>query len=107
MKYDEMIEKALNGKSVNAMSKAWGIPQVTLNRYVRGERLPDYDTALKMAKAAGLEPGIAFEVLAEEERRKKARQFRLQSGFVQTDLLLIVATLGLAAVLFILCQTTT
>ena len=104
MNYDEMVEKALNGQSVNAMSKTWGVPQVTLNRYVRGERLPDYDTALKMAKAAGVEPGIAFEVLAEEERQKKARQFRLQKGFVQTDLLLIVATCGLAAVFFILCQ---
>ena len=97
MNYDEMIEKALDGKSVNAMSKAWGVPQVTLNRYVRGERLPDYDTALKIAKAAGLEPGLAFEVLAEEERQKKARQFRLQRGFVQTDLLLLLATCGLSA----------
>lgn len=104
MNYSELIAKALKGRSTYAMSKQWGIGQMTLSRYVKGERLPDYDTALKIAKEAGIPPGDAFETLAEEERIRKARQLRLQSGFVQTDLLLIVATCGLAAVFFILCQ---
>ena len=104
MNYQELIEKALKGRSTYAMSKHWGIGQMTLSRYIKGERLPDYDTALKIAKEAGIEPGDAFETLAAEERMRKARQLSAQSGFVQTDLLLIVATCGLAALYFILCQ---
>ena len=77
------------------MSKIWGVPQKTLDRYVKGERMPDYDTALKMAKEAGVAPEEAFETLAAEERIHKSKQFKLQSGFVQTDLLLFLATAGI------------
>lgn len=88
MKYSELIEKALKGRSVNSMARTWGVPQPTLAKYMQGDRLPDYDLALKIALEAGVEPGDAFLTLAQEQRNLKAKNFKLQRGFVQTPLLL-------------------
>jgi predicted transcriptional regulator len=71
MNYAEMIAKAFTNRSVNAMAKMWGIPQKTLDRYCKGETLPDYDTAEKIADQAGIERGVAFAILAEETRLRK------------------------------------
>ena len=95
MNYSELIARALNGRSTYAVAKLLGINQVTLSRYIKGERLPDFDTALKLANEAGVAPGEAFETLAAEQRMHKSKQFKLQSGFVQTDLLLFLATAGI------------
>ncbi|MGZ8292653.1 MAG: helix-turn-helix domain-containing protein, partial [Telluria sp.] len=84
--------------------KQWGIPHGTLSRYVSGERMPDFDTALKLTQEAGVDPAVAFETFARTEQLHKSKQFKLQSGFVQTDLLLILGTGGIAIVFFILCQ---
>lgn len=91
MNYSELIAKAIKGRKIAAVAKEWGVNQMTLGRYVSGERLPDFDTALKIANEAGVAPGDAFETLAAEQRMHKSRQFRLQSGFVQTTYPLIVA----------------
>lgn len=98
MKYAELIEKALRGRSVNSMARTWGVPQPTLAKYMHGERLPDYDLALKIAVEAGVSPGDAFEALAEEQRNLKARNFKLQRGFVQITTLLSMA-IGSATIL--------
>lgn len=97
MNYNELIAKALKGRSVNSMAKTWGLQQKTLDRYVKGESMPDLDTVLKIVKEAGVAADDALETLAAEQRAHKSRQFRLQRGFVQTDLLLIVGTAGIAA----------
>lgn len=102
MNYQELIAKALKGRPVMTMAKAWGVNNVTLTRYVKGERLPDFDTALKMAKEAGVDPGEAFETLATAERMHKAKQFKLQSGFVQIQHIALLAGTSLVA-LSILC----
>ena len=73
MSYKEMIVKALKGKSVNATAKIWGMPQSTLDRFARGESLPDYRTALMIAKEAGISAEEAFIALAEEEEKKKGK----------------------------------
>lgn len=99
MNYNELIAKALKGRSVNSMAKTWGLQQKTLDRYVKGESMPDLDTVLKIVKEAGVAADEALETLAAEHRAHKSRQFKLQRGFVQTDLLLIVGTGGLAALL--------
>jgi len=104
MKYSELIELALKGRSVNSMARTWGVPQPTLAKYMQGNRLPDYDLALKIAIEAGVEPGEAFVTLAEEQRNLKSKNFKLQRGFVQTDLLLAMATGGISVLVFILCQ---
>ena len=78
MNYSELIENAMKGRPTLAMSKLWGLPNSTLVKYVKGERMPDFDTALKIAREAGVDPAIAFETLAEEERTRKLKQFKLQ-----------------------------
>ena len=98
MKYSDLIEMALKGRSVNSMARTWGVPQPTLARYMQGNRLPDYDLALKIAIEAGVEPGEAFVALAEEQRNLKSKNFKLQRGFVQTTPLLSMA-IGSATIL--------
>jgi transcriptional regulator with XRE-family HTH domain len=102
MNYSEMIARALNGRSVNSMAKTWGLQQRTLDRYVKGESLPDYDTAMKIAVEAGVPPGEAFETLAAEARNHKAKNFKLQMGFVQNGMLPLLLTCAALAD-FILC----
>ncbi|WP_454712992.1 hypothetical protein, partial [Cupriavidus nantongensis] len=76
MSYQELIAKALNGRSVNRAAKDFGVPQKTFDRYTKGERLPDYHTALMLAQAAGIDPGEAFLMLAEEEAKRAGVQKR-------------------------------
>lgn len=101
MNYEELIAKALKQRSVNSMAKVWGLPQVTLNRYVTGKNMPDYDTAMKIAREAGVEPGEAFEVLAAEERNRKSRNFKLQMGFARAGFLAVIAGLAMVVNLFL------
>ena len=71
MGYTDLIALAMKGKSIYQRSKELGVNQMTLNRYAKGERLPDYQTAFMLAQEAGIDPGEAFRVLAEEEARRK------------------------------------
>lgn len=100
MNYDELIAKALNGRTVNAVSKVWGVPQPTLSRYTKGERMPDWNTGLKIAKDAGIDPKEAFEVFAAEERSHKVKNFKLQMGYVHTTLLTVMSAFALLVTLF-------
>lgn len=81
MNYNEMIKRALNGRSVNATAKAWGLPQQTLDRYTKGERLPDYATALLMATEAGIEPGEVLRMLAMEEAKRRSKPEKISTSF--------------------------
>ncbi len=73
MEYQEFVEAALKGRSVNSMAKVWGLKQQTLDRYVKGTHLPDYRTAMLMAQEAGVAIDTTFILLAQEEsKRKKA-----------------------------------
>jgi hypothetical protein len=106
MEYQELIAKALNGRSVNSMARQWGVAQPTLDRYVKGYALPNYDLALKIVKEAGIDPAEGFEILAKQERQHRVKNFKLkaQDGFVQTDLLFILGGGWIVAILSILCQ---
>lgn len=83
MSYREMIERALNGRSVNSMSKAWGITQSTLNRYKLGEFLPSYDDALLLAHEAGIDEGEALKILAAEAAARKQKKEKISKSFKQ------------------------
>jgi transcriptional regulator with XRE-family HTH domain len=96
MNYSELVGKALKGRSVTSVAKQWGVAQSTMDKWVKAERMPDYNTALRIAKEADVDLATAFEVIAEEERNHRARNFKLQMGFVQIELLLFLATLGIA-----------
>jgi hypothetical protein len=73
MNYSKLIAKALNGRSVNKAAQEWGIPQKTLDRYAKGERMPDYRTALIIAEEAGVDPGDVMRICAAEEAKRKLR----------------------------------
>lgn len=81
MSYKELIEKALHGRSVNQAARDMAIQQMTLNRYVRGERLPDYVTAFMLAREAGVDPREMFIALVEEEAKKKGVLEKISEGF--------------------------
>ena len=77
MRYQEVIAKALKGKSVNATAKDWNIQQRTLDRYVKAELLPNYSTAKRIAEEAGISYGEMLEVLALEEEKRKSYNQRI------------------------------
>lgn len=81
MSYLEIIKKALNGRSVNAAAKAWGINQMTLNRYAKGERLPDYTAAKIIANEAGVSAGEMLETLADEEGKRRSKLEKVSASF--------------------------
>lgn len=81
MNYEQFIEKAKNGRTVAALADALGVQKMTLNRYMRGDRLPDYETALLLAREADISPGEAMVLLAEEQRRRKHAKEIFAAGF--------------------------
>jgi transcriptional regulator with XRE-family HTH domain len=81
MSYLEIVKKALNGRTVNAAAKQWGVPQSTLDKYAKGTRLPDYMTAKRIAMEAGISGEEMFNTLAEEEARKRTKLEKISKGF--------------------------
>lgn len=81
MNYEQFIEKARKGRTVAALAEALGMHKMTLNRYVRGDRLPDYETALMLGEEAGISPGEVMLLLAHEERRRKLSKDMIAAGF--------------------------
>lgn len=80
MSYQELIAKALHGRSVNKAAKEMGVSQSSIDRYARGERLPDYTTAFILAKEAGMDPRDVFMTLAQEEAKRKGLEI-FSEGF--------------------------
>ena len=80
MSYLELVRKALKGRSVNSAAKQWGIPQNTLDKYVKG-RMPSYEAAMIMAQEAGIDLADAFKMLVEEERNQKNHSDKLSKSF--------------------------
>ena len=81
MSYQELIAKAMKGRSVNALAKALHVPQPTMRNYCNGDRLPDYTTAAALAKEAGVEVAEMFLALVEEEAKKKGLTAKIAEGF--------------------------
>ncbi|WP_080515821.1 hypothetical protein [Ralstonia pickettii] len=82
MSYQELIAKALHGRSVHRAAKELGIHQRSLDRYSKAERLPDYDDALILAHEAGIDDSEAFKILANEARaRKEQKREKISKSF--------------------------
>ncbi|MDP3671714.1 MAG: helix-turn-helix domain-containing protein [Telluria sp.] len=81
MSYLEMVTKALKNRSVNSLAKEWGVKQKTLDRYVKGETLPDYATAKIMAKEAGISAAEMLDTLAEEEVKRRSKLEKISASF--------------------------
>jgi hypothetical protein len=75
MDYAEVIAKALKGRSVNSVAKAWNVAQPTLDRYVKGKHLPDYITARRIAFEAGISDGDMLKILSVEEAKRNATRY--------------------------------
>ena len=80
MSYQELIAKALHGRSVNSAAKHFGVPQKTFESYVKAKTLPDYATAFMLAKEAGMDPRDVFMTLAQEEAKRKGLEI-FSEGF--------------------------
>jgi predicted transcriptional regulator len=105
MNYAEMIERAMKGRSVNSLAKAWGVQQRTLDRYVKGQSMPDYTTGLKIAREAGINTAEAFEIFAAAEENHRVKNFKLQMGFARTGFLAVLAGIAMAVTLFLTTST--
>lgn len=81
MNYQELIAKALKGRSVNGAAKAWGVPQKTLENYVKGKTLPTYSTAGILAREAGIGLAEVMTILIDEEHRRKPMKEMVVAGF--------------------------
>ncbi|WP_293775736.1 hypothetical protein [uncultured Oxalicibacterium sp.] len=77
MTYDELIEKVLKGRSVNATAKAIGLPQKTMDQYVKATNLPDCERAVLLANAAGV--SIEEAVLAIVKKKTELRPERVST----------------------------
>lgn len=80
MDYNTLMELALQGRSVNETARALGIPQPTLHRYVQGERVPDFDSGLRLVEAAGVDLAEGFRILA-----KRQREYKKSKNVVQEE----------------------
>lgn len=74
LEYLELIQLAMQGRSVNATSQALGIPLATFQRYASGERIPDCWNGLKIVQAAGVSLDTGFLCLAEAQRKYNQRR---------------------------------
>jgi len=90
MTYQELMAKALKGRSVNKAAQDWQVPQPTLNRYVNGKTMPDYQTALTIAREASVPAEEVMRIFAEEEARKKPRGMFAEMGFAAAAFLVSV-----------------
>jgi len=79
MNYEELIAKAVKGRTVNSLAKEWGIPQKTLDNYVKGTRTPDFHTALILVKETGIAAEKVLWVLAEHEANRKLTKRNLRA----------------------------
>lgn len=72
MEYQELIEKALNGRSVRRAAMMWDVPPPTMDRYARGERMPDVGTILKIIEDSGVSADEALKIIAAQEQLLKS-----------------------------------
>lgn len=100
MEYEELIERVLQGRTVNATAKAIGVPQPSLDKYVKRQTIPGCENGYKMVVAAGVDVTEGFRTLANAERQHKLRK---QNGFVQIHILHWIVG-QMVVILSILCQ---
>lgn len=81
MSYQELIARALHGRSVNQAAKDFGVPQKTFESYVKAKSLPTFDVALQLAHEAAIEEAEAFKILAAEAAARKGITAKIAEGF--------------------------
>jgi len=101
MNYEELIEKTLRGRSVRKTAEVWGVPQATLDKYMRGVRTPDVHTILKIIDESGVPATEVLEVIAAHERNHSVKNFKLQMGFARSGFVALIAAISMAVTLFL------
>jgi len=71
MEYQELIDRALRGRSVRKAAMMWDVPPPTMDRYARGERTPDVGTILKIIEDSGVSADEALKIIAAQEQLRK------------------------------------
>ncbi|BCM15195.1 hypothetical protein ACNRBV_04140 [Ralstonia pseudosolanacearum] len=74
MSFREVIAMALHGRSVRQAAMSMGMYQQKLDRFYKGQCLPDYDDAFKIAKESGMDAGEVFKILADEMADRKSKK---------------------------------
>ncbi|HEY8606090.1 MAG TPA: helix-turn-helix transcriptional regulator [Noviherbaspirillum sp.] len=74
MTYTELIAKVLKGRSVNSVALEMGVPQKSLDRYVKAESMPSVSVAIKMAERAGVSVEEAARAIAEQENMVRPKR---------------------------------
>jgi len=80
---------------VNHVAHEWGIAQSSLNKYVKGDRVPTYQIAKILAREAGIDQGQVLDIIAEEEASKKPMVRMGQLGLALSTLILVSVNLFL------------
>jgi hypothetical protein len=91
MTYQELMEKVLAGKSVNARSKELGIPQKTLEGYVKERSYPGCAMTVKLAVTAGIPINEAVEAVAKQESQVRPRLAFAMPNFAATAAAILIA----------------
>lgn len=81
MSYLEMMKRALKQRSVNAAAKDWGVPQSTLDAYVKGQSIPDFTVAKKIAMDAEIGLDEAFDLFAKQQAILKSKKEKISKSF--------------------------
>src|SRR5450830_2054482 len=77
MNYDQLIAKAVKGRTINSLAKEWGVPQKTLDNYVKGVRMPDFHTTVIIVKESGLDAEQVLKIMALHEGERKVTKRNL------------------------------
>ncbi len=73
MTYEKLIERVLQGRSVNATAKAIGIPQKTFEGWVKQKNFPNCSSTIVLANAAGIDLETAVKAVSKKELEVKTK----------------------------------
>lgn len=81
MGFTDVIEKALHGRKVAAAAREMGMYQQKLDRFYKGQCLPNYTDALIIAREAGVPLEDVFIALAKDEAERNGTVEKIKKLF--------------------------
>lgn len=73
MNYEKFMELVLAGRSTNAAAKAIGVPQKTLEGYVKQKNFPNCSSTILLANAARIDLAEAVKAVSKKELEVKTK----------------------------------
>ncbi len=71
MEYQELMERALRGRSVRKAAQMWGVHSATMDKYARGERVPNYKVTQCIIEDSGTPAEEVLRVIAALEELRE------------------------------------